>query len=93
MTFKGGKAVWIENDWRDSPDDSDTLLKGLVFGKTTLDDIDTLFGNNGYSYKTVVLHQMGDYIVTFNCYGLKDEPGTSASSSSVAYLRTPNRMI
>lgn len=77
ITFKGGKAVWIENDWENQPDGDESLIKGLVFDKTTLADIDVLMGSNGYTHRSAAFRKMGDMLVTINCYGLSDQPGTS----------------
>jgi hypothetical protein len=77
ITFKDGKAVWIENDWKDQPDDDESLIKGLVFDKFTVADIGALMGSTGYEHRAMKFHQMGDMLAAFNCYGLSDQPGTS----------------
>jgi hypothetical protein len=77
VTFKDGKAVWIENDWNDSPDGDESLIKGLVFGKTNSMDIKALTGSNGYAHRGIAFHRIGDYLASFICYSLVDRPGTS----------------
>lgn len=77
VTFKDGKAVWIENDWKDDPDRDESMIKGLVFDKFTVADISALTGSTGYQHRAMKFHQMGDVLAAFNCYGLSDQPGTS----------------
>ena len=77
VTFKDGKAVWIEEDWKGDPDADESLIKGLVFGKVSVVDLRTMLGSNGYAHRKIMFHQVGDVLASFNCYGIADQPGTS----------------
>ena len=77
VTFKGGKLVWIENDWGANPDGADSLFPGVVFGKMTRDDVAARLGSNGFVYEGTDAHKINDYAISFSCFELSDAPGTT----------------
>jgi hypothetical protein len=73
ITIINNKVVYIEKDWSQDLKSNKTLFSGFVFGKTSLSDIRTKFGTNGFTYKSIVITKKGDNLITFNCYELNDK--------------------
>lgn len=63
-----GKIVFIESDWGENAADAATDIPGLTFGTTTLADIRSRFGSNGFGFKSNVVNVIDKNIVSFNCY-------------------------
>ncbi len=63
-----GKIVFIESDWGGDAAKAATDIQGLTFGSTTLADIRTKFGSNGFGFKSNVVSVIDKDIVSFNCY-------------------------
>src|SRR5258708_21852226 len=73
-----GEIVYLESDWGGKSDDTGCDLAGLKFGVTTLADLVTRLGSNGFGFKTrphsrqtddgVMLlnsYEVGNVVVTF----------------------------
>ncbi|HEY1719855.1 MAG TPA: hypothetical protein VGG27_01320 [Magnetospirillaceae bacterium] len=67
---KTGKIIFIESDWGGDANYAATDVPGLTFGATTLADIRTKFGSNGFIFKQHALHMDAHDIISVNCYAL-----------------------
>ena len=63
-----GKILFIESDWGGDPANAATDVPGLTFGSTTLGDIRTRFGSNGFGFTSNVVSVIDKNLVSFNCY-------------------------
>ncbi len=70
ITVQHGKVVYIEYDWLEEKKSTKTHFNGFVFGKTTLSDLRTRFGNNGFTYTSTAFVESGNGLIAFNCYEL-----------------------
>lgn len=73
VTIQNGKIVYLENDWSHKPDGEKPLFSDFTFGKTTLREIRTKFGTNGFVHKNVMGTTTETDIVMLNCFEL-DSP-------------------
>lgn len=69
-----GTIVFMENDWNGGVSGRFTDFPGLVFGKTTLNDIRKLTGSNGYCYVGTGCVQSGNNsLVSFNSFAFSHD--------------------
>jgi hypothetical protein len=68
VSVENGKIVFMENDWLQQPSGTAPLFSNLTFGQTSLKDIRTLFGSNGYTYVRRENMTTGSDLVEFNCF-------------------------
>jgi hypothetical protein len=72
---KANKIRYIELDWNNTPQATNTGVGELFFGQTTLNDIRKRNGSNGFAWKRVVMHQRGEQMIMFNAYEVRNKPG------------------
>ncbi len=65
-------VVYLETDWGRSPSGIRSDFGGFRYGSTSLTDIRTALGNNGFVFKQNVMHPTAAGLAMFNCYGLGD---------------------
>jgi hypothetical protein len=64
-----GEIVYLESDWGGKSDDTGCDLAGLKFGVTTLADLETRLGSNGFSFRTRPRsRQTDDGVMLLNSY-------------------------
>jgi hypothetical protein len=68
ITFENGKVVFMENDWLHNDKGDQPLYSNFKFGKTTLRDIRTKFGTNGFAFKNRVPFTTETDLIEFNCF-------------------------
>jgi hypothetical protein len=70
VTTKKGKVVYMENDWLHEQSGNQPLVSDLIFGQTSLREIRTKFGFNGYVHKRHSYMKTKRDLVMFNCFEL-----------------------
>jgi hypothetical protein len=73
ITTEKGNIVYMENDWLQQPKSRGALITDFQFGLTSLKDIRTRFGTNGYTYKSNAAFTTDTHLVMFNCFELDSE--------------------
>ncbi|MEN9421437.1 MAG: hypothetical protein RLZZ107_913 [Bacteroidota bacterium] len=68
VTTDKGKLVYLENDWLQDPQSRQPLFSEFSFGKTTLSDIRSKFGTNGFTYKSRGPFKTNTHLIMFNCF-------------------------
>lgn len=84
------RIIYIENDWSMRPEGTATDIPAFKFGVTTLEEIRRVNGSNGFNWKSTVMQQIEDRIVTFNAYQIKGKPNQVAvfvTGVSVAHVK------
>lgn len=69
-----GKILLLEEDW-DTSAAKETVLPGLTFGVTKLDDIRSRFGSNGLGFVSNAETLQAAGMIGVNCYELRHAPG------------------
>jgi hypothetical protein len=68
-----GEIVYLESDWGGKSDDTGCDLAGLKFGVTTLADLVTRLGSNGFSFRSRPRsRQTDDGVVLLNSYEVEN---------------------
>ncbi len=75
VTIKAGKIVYLENDWAQGNAGTRPLITSFEFGKTSLKDIRSRFGCNGFSYKSRMYIKTPRDLVMCNCFELNTPNG------------------
>lgn len=70
VTLKKDRVLFIENDWSQDDKSTKAPYDGWVFGKTSLNEVRSRFGSNGFTYEKIAFPKTGAGLVTFNCYEL-----------------------
>ena len=65
-------VAYIETDWGNSPSGTHSDFGGFRYGGTSLDDIRTALGNNGFAFRQNAMQPTGTGLAMFNCYGIRD---------------------
>jgi hypothetical protein len=68
VTIDKGKIVYMENDWLQDAQNRQPLFSEFSFGKTTLSDIRSKFGTNGFTYKSRGPFKTNTHLIMFNCF-------------------------
>jgi hypothetical protein len=58
----------MENDWLQDAQNRQPLFSEFSFGKTTLSDIRSKFGTNGFTYKSRGPFTTKTHLIMFNCF-------------------------
>lgn len=67
VTVENGKVVYLENDWMHGKG-IEPLLTNFTFGKTSLKEIRTQFGTNGFTYTQRDAFTTEKDLIQFNCF-------------------------
>jgi hypothetical protein len=68
VTIDKGKIVYMENDWLQDAQNRQPLFSEFSFGKTSLSDIRSKFGTNGFTYKSRGPFKTNTHLIMFNCF-------------------------
>lgn len=75
VTTSKGKVVYMENDWLHEEGASQKpLLTDFTFGKTSLREVRSAFGTNGFMHVNMQYHKTKTHLCMFNCFEV-DSPG------------------
>lgn len=69
-----GQIVYLETDWTGYQTGAPSDFLGMTYGETTLHDIRTLLGSNGFTFADKLAAKTEGGIATFNCYGTTNDP-------------------
>jgi hypothetical protein len=68
ITMENGKVVYLEEDWSHKLTSSQSSFPNLIFGKTSLNKIRSIFGSNGFFYNNQYGNKTGTELMMFNCF-------------------------
>jgi len=68
------RILYVEIDWNQKTSGIAADMGGLLFGRSTLQQIRRMYKSNGFSYAAHVMCEVEDGIVTFNAFELKRTP-------------------
>lgn len=73
ITTKNGQVVYLENDWLQTVEGNKPLLSQFIFGETSLQDIRSYFGTNGFTFTKTAGFATDNALIEFNCFEI-DSP-------------------
>ncbi len=62
----------IENGWEGSPSGTRADFGGFRYGGTSLGDIRTALGSNGFAFTHAMMQPVATGLAMFNCYGIRN---------------------
>jgi hypothetical protein len=68
ITFENNKVVYMENDWLQDTAARQPLFSDFSFGQTTLKEIRSKFGTNGFVHKKMGSIKTETDVIMFNCF-------------------------
>jgi len=68
VTAENDKVVFMENDWLQDDKATKALLPGFTFGTTSLKEIRSKFGTNGFVHDNASSMKTDTHVMMINCF-------------------------